>query len=238
MTTPYPDATAPNGPEDPHPAAAAEARMPRRAVFSSFFAAILVAVIIAATGVFVGWIWAAVAPRVAVIRTDSGFIYADPEPEQAIAADGWFAIIGLVVGVVFAILAWVLLRRHRGVAVLIGLAIGSLVGASLASWVGYRIGFSQFQAVRDSVPVGTRVDGPLGLRMTHLDRNAWWPARATGVAAVQALAAAFVYTTLAGFSSYASLRGPDRRAYAELDESQFGPGFTGRSDSAAGTART
>ncbi len=250
MTDPYPDAVPP--PAEPalaHPATVVEVAPPRRRFFGSGFAAVLVAVIVAGVGLAVGWIWAAVAPRVAVIKTANGFAYADPEPEQAVAADGWFAIVGLAAGIVLAVGVWMLLRRHRGVAVMVGLAIGSLVGASLAWWVGYKIGFAQFEQVRDSAAVGARVDAPLGLRITDLDKDSWWPPKPTGVAAVQALAATFVYTMLAGFSSYASLRGPDQPPHpastgpdhpgaGSPGPDQLGPGLTGSSDSDTGTART
>jgi hypothetical protein len=214
----------------------------RRPVFPPIFAAVLVAVVVAGMGLVIGWLWAELAPRVGVIKTANGFIYADAEPEQAVAADGWFAIIGAAAGLVFGVLVWQL-RRFRGVVMMVGLAMGSLIGAYLAWWLGYKIGMSEFAHVRDSAAVGARLEAPLNLRMTGLDAGHWWPPKVTGVAAVQALFAVITYTCLAGFSAHANLRGaerpePEPEPVFDQHWTQFGPGLTGNSDSATGTART
>jgi hypothetical protein len=74
--------------------------------------------------------------------------------------------------------------------------------------------------------------------------------RVNGVLAGQALAAAFVYTCCAGWSRFASLRGPDPwqvhpwPAHAQpswparSEPDQFGPGRTGSSETGTGTALT
>jgi hypothetical protein len=255
---------------DPYAAVApAEPVRASRPVFSPTFAAVLVAVVIAGAGLFLGWLWAELAPRIGVIKMNDGFIYADSEPEQAVAADGWFAIIGAGAGLLFAILAWQL-RRFRGVAMVIGLAIGSLLGAYLAWWIGYKIGMSEFTAAKATAKVGDHLDAPLNLRITDLTASKWWPPKITGVAAIQALIAVVTYTCLAGFSAYSNLRGyeaypvdgppyepqpydaqgepgpdgptPDEptsdEPSPEQQWTQLGPGFTGNSDNATGTART
>ena len=136
-----------------------------------------------------------------------GIPYADSEPEQPIAADGWFAIIGAGAGILFALLAWLVLRKYRGIAVLIGLTLGSLVSAVLAWWVGYKIGYAQFVPIRNAAAVGDHIEAPLDLAMTNLDPKSLWKLFPTGVAAVQALLGAMVYTFLAGFSAHSDLRG-------------------------------
>jgi len=172
------------------------------------------------------------------------------------------------------------------------LTIGSLAAAVLAWWVGTKIGTAQFDQVRNTVAVGTRVNAPLGLRITGLKMDNLWTSLPTGVVAVQALIAAAVYTLFSGFSGYSDLRGDPVPGYQpmpayqplsldnqplafgqqsqSLDQSpsfggqslslgqsafghrspspepaaepsrpdQLGPGFTGSSDSATGTART
>jgi hypothetical protein len=231
----------------------------------SMTAALAVAVLVAVAGAGIGWLWAALAPRIAVIKAEQGFLYADSEPEQAVAGDGWFAILGAVAGLLFAVLAWYLLRRYRGPAILVGLTLGSLVGAVLAWWVGYKIGLAQFDQARGVAAIGARLNAPLGLRITDLNKDHLWTPMPSGVAAIQALVAAAVYTIFAGFSAYQDLRGdhmpttyrspsyqplslyqpaelaghPDQiRPAAGAHPDQFGPGFTGSSDSATGTART
>jgi hypothetical protein len=234
-------------------------------VVGSMTAALAVAVLVAVAGAGIGWLWAELAPRIAVIKAEQGFLYAEPEPEQAVAGDGWFAILGAVAGLLFAVLAWYLLRRYRGPAILVGLTLGSLVGAVLAWWVGYKIGLAQFDQARHAAAIGARLNAPLGLRITDLNKDHLWTPVPSGVAAIQALVAAAVYTIFAGFSAYQDLRGeplpttyqspsyqplslyqpaelaghPDQiRPAAGGHPDQFGPGFTGSSDSATGTART
>jgi hypothetical protein len=72
----------------------------------------------------VGWLVVGSRARIDVVRVAQGFIYADTEPEQPVAADGYFAFIGLAVGVVITVLVWFALRRHRGVLMMIALALG------------------------------------------------------------------------------------------------------------------
>lgn len=173
-------------------------------------AATLTALVVAAAGLGVGLLWLQLAPRVAIVKVDGGFVYAQPEPEEAIAADGVFGFLGVGAGVAMALLAWVLLRKYRGVAVLIGLVVGSVAGAWLAWWFGVRLGIAQFEAVRDTAPIGAQIDAPISLRITDLDRRAYWPPKVTGVVAAQPLVAAVTYTILAGFSVYPGLRPPSR----------------------------
>lgn len=163
--------------------------------------AAVVAVAAAIIGVGAGLLWRLVAPHVVVVKVDRGFLYAEAQPEQAVAADGWFAFLGVAAGLLAATVAWLGLRRRRGVVVLVALVLGSLVGAWLGWWLGIRLELSDFDALAASVPVGTRLDAPLSLRITDLDRAQWWPPKATGVVVAQALAAAVAYTTLAGFAS-------------------------------------
>ncbi len=183
-------------------------------------AAAITALVVAAAGLGVGVLWVQVAPRIGIIKVVAqGFIYADAEPEEAIAADGVFGLLGAGAGILVALLAWVLLRRYRGVAMLIGLVVGSLVGAWLAWWLGVRLGMAQFEAVRDTAPIGARLEAPLALRLTDLDRDAYWPPKLTGVVAAQALVAVATYTILAGFSIHPGLRPPGRRQDAVVEVS-------------------
>lgn len=204
-----------------------------------------VAAVVAASGFALGWLWSELAPRIALIKVDGGFVYAESEPEQPVAADGWFLLLGLAAGVVAGVLAWTL-RRHRGPAMLVALTLGCLGAAWIAWWFGRQIGLAELDRLRAAAPVGARVHAPLGLRITGLDSHRAWLPRLTGVAVAQALAAVFAYTSLAGFSRYAALRGPD--PVPELppaapagwlpEADQFGPGRTGSSESATGTALT
>jgi MFS family permease len=194
-------------------APAAPTRQRRRLVVTAAVVALGVAVL----GVAVGLVWRALSPRVEVIKVDQGFVYAQPQPEQAVAADGWFAIMGLVVGAALAVVAWVALRRHRGPAVLIGLVLGSLVGAWLAWWFAVWLEQADFEALARAAPIGAHLDAPLSLRMTDLDRHELWPPKVTGVVLVQALGAVVAYTALAGFAVDPELRPFSARQDAPLE---------------------
>lgn len=168
--------------------------------------AVAVALATAVLGVGAALLWRLVAPHIVVIKAEQGFLYAEPQPEQAVAADGWFAFLGVAAGLLAAILAWVGLRRHRGVVVLVALVVGSLLGAWLGWWLSIRLEMAHFEALAASVPLGGELEAPLSLRITDLDRNQTWPPRFTGVVVAQALAAAAVYTVLAGFAADPELR--------------------------------
>lgn len=192
--------------------AAGAARGRRR---PSFVPVGLIAVIAAVLAVNVTLLWLLVAPRVPVIRVEQGFLYADAQPEQAVAADGWFAFLGLIAGLILAIVAWIMLRHRRGTAVLVALVLGSLVGAWLGWWFGTRLEMDHFDALVAGTPVGGSLEAPLSLGVTDLDRQSLWPVQVTsdgiklklnGVIVVQALAAALAYTTLAGFATDPELR--------------------------------
>jgi membrane protein YqaA with SNARE-associated domain len=232
----------------PYGASSGVVGKPPRRFAGAAIVAVAVTVLVSAAGGAIGWIWAEVSPRVVVIKSEQGFLYADAEPEQAMAGDGWFAVLGAAAGLMFAVLAWSLLRRYRGPVTLFALTLGSLIGGMLAWWVGHKIGLAQFDQARQAAPLGARLDAPLGLRITNLSRDHPWVPLITGVAAIQALVAAATYTVLAGFSGYSDLRGETLPAYSlpsyqppshqPAGTDQFGPGFTGSSDSATGTART
>ncbi|GAA1743560.1 hypothetical protein GCM10009681_12970 [Luedemannella helvata] len=220
---------------------------PRSNLLGDVLVGVLTAVVVAALGAPLGWLWAALAPRIPIVRVDGGFTYADAEPEQVVAADGWFMLLGAGAGILFAVVAWMLLKRWRGPFIVIGLVLGSLGGAWLAWWAGRQVGLAEFERLRETATVGTQLLAPLGLRATDFAAAHPWTPKLTGVLAVQALAAAFVYTCCAGWSRFASLRGPDPEptypsypAYQmpPATDDQFGPGRTGSSDTGTGTART
>lgn len=223
-----PPGAATGGLEDQH-ARAGSGRPTASAVRGTAVVGLAVGICVAALGAVIGWLWAEYAPRVQAIRTEAGFAYADPAPEEAIGAEGWFALLGVGAGVVVAVLAWTLLGRYRGVGVLIGVTLGSLVAGYVAWWVGHTITAAELDALR-GVAVGTEVEPPPSLRITDLDGDAWWRPLVTGVAAAQALMAALVYTMLAAFAAHPDLR---REEPEEPEESaqppwspgaQFGPG--------------
>jgi hypothetical protein len=170
--------------------------------------AFLVTVVVGGVGFAVGLLWLKVAPRVPIIKVPGGYQYANPEPEQAMAGDGWFLIIGIALGIVLAVGVWFLLRRYRGLGMLVALTVGSLLGAWAAWWLGHHIAITEFNRLAAAAPLGAHLQAPIELAITNMDPRRWWFPGLTGVLVGQALAAALVYTALAGFSPYENLRGP------------------------------
>lgn len=156
-------------------------------------------------GAPLGLLWAWLAPATPVRQTPDGAVYAVPQPEQPIAADGWFSLLALGFGVLSAVALWVLLRRRRGPAGLLGATLGGL-GAAVVAWqVGRRIGLATFQRLVDTAPPGTDFTKPADLRAGGVDWFGPLPLP-HGNLLLAAFGAAVTYTLLAGWSRWPSLR--------------------------------
>jgi hypothetical protein len=189
---------------------AAPPRRKRRKLWVGPVVGLILAVAVAALGIPLGALWSAIAPHIPATMTDQGPIYADPEGEQPVGGEGTYVFLTLGAGIVLAILAWIVLRRYRGVAVLLGLALGG-VGAGVVTWLfGHAIG-------RTSAPIGTTFPAAVRLRVAHLGLWHHWLPYARGDVLFLALAAVLMYILLAGFSAYPSLRRPDESVWAVGD---------------------
>jgi hypothetical protein len=169
----------------------------------------LSAAAIVAAGVPFGLLWAAIAPDVPVAITDDGPVLGEPQPEQFIAADGWFALLGLAFGALAALAAWAFARRTRGPVVLLAVAVGTVVASLIAWWVGRRLGLAEYERLLDAAAAGQRLGKPGDLRGTEAR---WWPPMLRGDVLVPAFAAVGLYTLLAGWSRYPALRRPEPTA--------------------------
>ncbi|MGC5018086.1 DUF2567 domain-containing protein [Micromonospora sp. DT47] len=170
--------------------------------------AVTAATVLALTvlGVPLGLLWAAVAPDTPVLKTAEGAIYAQPQPEQPIAADGWFSLLGLGFGALVAVGLWAVLRRRRGPGGLFAVALGAL-GAALVAWqVGRRIGLSAYQRLLETAPDGTPFSKPADLRAGGIEWVLGVLPVPFGDLLLPAFAAAVTYTLLAGWSRWPSLR--------------------------------
>ncbi|MFJ6196381.1 DUF2567 domain-containing protein [Micromonospora sp. NPDC092111] len=157
-------------------------------------------------GAPLGLLWAALAPDTPVLKTAEGAVYAQPQPEQPIAADGWFSLLGLGFGVLAAIGLWLLLRRRRGPVGLVAVTVGGL-GAALVAWqVGRRIGLDAYQRLLATAPAGTPFGKPADLRAGGIERVFGVLPVPYGNVLLPAFAAAVTYTLLAGWSRWPSLR--------------------------------
>ncbi|GAA4446752.1 hypothetical protein GCM10023170_027290 [Phytohabitans houttuyneae] len=188
---------------------------PRRRGWPTPLVGLTVAVVLAGLGAPLGWLWSVLAPAVPLIKTEGGARLTEPQPEEFVAADGWFTLLGLGFGLLAAILVWVLLRRHRGPFVLLGVAVGT-VGAALVAWgLGTLLGQGDFDKLLASAPVGTPLSQPAELRAGGFE---WlWGVIPTlqGDVLLPAFAAVVTYTLLAGWSRYPSLV-PDAEPAAPL----------------------
>ncbi|WP_354639607.1 hypothetical protein [Kitasatospora camelliae] len=102
---------------------------------------LLIAVAGAVLGVVLGLLWLWIAPRVMFEVKGDRILYADPEGEQRVGADGVFALLGLGAGVLTALVAFLLTRRRGGgIAVAAGLAVGGLAGSVIGWQLGTRLG--------------------------------------------------------------------------------------------------
>jgi hypothetical protein len=159
-----------------------------------------------ASGVLLGLLWVALAPGTPVIRTADGAVYAEPQPEQPIAADGWFSLLGLGFGVLATLGLWFLLRRHRGPLGLLAVVLGCL-GAAVVAWrLGRTIGLATYERLLTSAPVGESFDRPVDLRAGGVDVYFHVLPVPYGDLLLPAFAAAVTYTLLAGWSRWPSLR--------------------------------
>ncbi|MFI7605148.1 DUF2567 domain-containing protein [Micromonospora sp. NPDC049366] len=198
------DRTTPTGPgaapADPPSDATAAAGSGRRGVLAALGGGLVLTVL----GVPFGLLWAAVAPETPVIKAPDGALYAQPQPEQPIAADGWFSLFGFGFGVLAALALWIVLRRWRGPVGLVTAVLGALAAGVVAWQVGRRIGLGTFERLLATAPDGQPFAKPADLRAGEL----------SGVLDVvpvpqlllPAFGAAIMYTLLAGWSRWPSLR--------------------------------
>ncbi|MEH0972926.1 DUF2567 domain-containing protein [Micromonospora sp. CPCC 205546] len=164
-------------------------------------------------GVPLGLLWAALAPDTPVVKVADGAIYAEPQPEQPIAADGWFSLLGLGFGVLVALALWLLLRRVRGPVGLFAAAFGAF-GAALVAWqVGRRSGLAGYERLLEGAPVGRAFEKPADLRAGGIDLVLGVLPVPHGNLLLPAFGAAVAYTLLAGWSRWPSLR-PEREPEA------------------------
>ncbi|MCM0676631.1 DUF2567 domain-containing protein, partial [Micromonospora phytophila] len=151
-------------------------------------------------------LWAALAPDTPVLKTPDGAIYAQPQPEQPIAADGWFSLLGLGFGVLAAVALWFLLRRIRGPVGLLAAVLGAF-GAALVAWqVGRRIGLAGYERLLETAPDGRAFGKPADLRAGGIEWVFGVLPVPHGNLLLPAFGAAVAYTLLAGWSRWPSLR--------------------------------
>jgi hypothetical protein len=195
----------------PWPAPPRPPRHPGRAAAAFVGIALAVGVL----GAPLGLLWAWVAPSVPVRMTSDGAVLVDAQPEEFIAADGWFALLGLGFGALAAIGVWLVVRRRRGPLALLAVTVGAVGAGLLAWWLGRQVGLADYERLLDTAPVGAVFGKPPDLRAAEADLLFGFLPVARGDVLVPAFGAAVAYTLLAGWSRYPSLRRHEERLGAD-----------------------
>lgn len=181
-----------------------------------FRSALVTVLAMTVLGIPFGLLWYALAPSVPVVRTEHGAELTAHAPEEFIAADGWFSLLGFGLGLVAAIVAWVFLHRLRGPVGLIAMGIGGLGCATVAWALGSRIGLSGYRRDLDAAPVGQVLHQPPDLQGGGFELLFGVVPAVQGAFLAPAFGAVLTYTMLAGWSRYPSLRAePESRSDVE-----------------------
>ncbi|MEU4060906.1 DUF2567 domain-containing protein [Streptomyces wedmorensis] len=134
---------------------------------------VVVALVSAVAGAVLGFLWLTLAPRVLLISDGKGVYLRDSEGESAIGADGTFVLLALAFGAVAALVVF-LLRRKGGVPLVLGLALGGVLGSLLAWGIGTTFGPTD-DVVAHAKAVGPNVtfEAPLELNLAAAAMLAW-----------------------------------------------------------------
>ncbi|MEU5217904.1 DUF2567 domain-containing protein [Streptomyces sp. NPDC020807] len=133
----------------------------------------VIALVSTAVGALLGVLWLWLAPRVELISDGKGVYLRDSEGESAIGADGTFVLLALAFGAVAALVVF-LARRRGGVPLVLGLALGGVLGSLVAWGVGTVFGPTR-DVVAHAKAVGPQVvfEAPLELNMAAAAMLAW-----------------------------------------------------------------
>lgn len=167
---------------------------------------------VALAGALLGWAWSAITPTIPLrVGQEGGLLYITAEPEQPIAADGWFTILGFAFGLLAAVAVWLLLRRWHGPVQLVGLVLGAVAAGWIAHRVGLEIATAAYESRYADPAPGTIVQHPADLRAVTEIVIGGTTVALRGALLVPALAATLGYALMAGWSRWPSLRAHEER---------------------------
>ncbi|MFD5872750.1 ABC transporter permease [Streptomyces sp. NPDC060322] len=133
----------------------------------------VIAAVLTVAGLVLGLLWLWLSPRVPLVSDDTAVFLKNSEGEEAIGADGTFVLLGLAFGLVSGIAVF-LFRRRGGIPLVVGLALGGLLGSLLAWGIGTWFGpTSDVVAHAKEVGKGVTFDAPLELHAVGAAMLAW-----------------------------------------------------------------
>ncbi|WP_256639573.1 AAA family ATPase [Streptomyces murinus] len=139
--------------------------------------AAVLTVLVTVCGALLGLLWWRLAPHVPLVGDQSGnswVVYLkDTEGEQAVGVDGTFTLLALAFGAVSGLAAF-LWRRRGGVPLVVGLALGGLLGSLLAWRLGVWLGPTS-DVIAHARAVGKGVTFPAPLRLGAKAALLSWP---------------------------------------------------------------
>jgi len=171
--------------------------------------ALVVAVVVGGLGLPLGLLWRAVAPQVEFVMVEGGPVPVQQEPEGFVADDGTYILITTAMGILAAVVVWLLLRRRRGPVLLAGLVVGSIVGGVLTLWLGRHIGYAHYRDLVAHAAVGTHFRRPPDVRSAEVGLWFGFLPKVQGSVLLQAVAATTAYMMLASFHVEPDLRRPE-----------------------------
>ncbi len=116
-----------------------------------------------AIGVLMGVVWSRLAPIAPLRVTDAGAVLDESASGRLIADDGWFAVLGLVLGLLSALAGWVRWRQQV-LSLGAGLALGGLAGGLVAWRVGAWLGPAPLHEQAGGAQIGAVLHLPLSIR--------------------------------------------------------------------------
>jgi hypothetical protein len=150
---------------------AAPPRPPGTPLWHDARAGLLTIAVTVLVGAPVGLLWAALAPRVTIEVIGEDVQVLESSSDGFIAVDAWFFAAVVVAGLVGGTVAWWLGAAH-GPGVVLGLAVGGLAAAWIASRVGGEVDRA---AVRSFVESGVQGRRELAVRLRSTPALFGWP---------------------------------------------------------------
>ena len=146
-------------------------RAPGTPLWHDVRAGLLTVAVTVLVGAPVGLLWAALAPRVTVEVSGEDVQVLGAYTDGFIAVDAWFFAAVVVAGLIGGVLAWWLGGAH-GPPVVLGLVVGGLAAAWIASRVGGEVDRVSVQQLVESGAQGRR---ELAVRLRATSALLGWP---------------------------------------------------------------